>query len=151
MSSDDCLGDRKTYTIQTCIVSEEHNTVLSSNRYHLSSDDCLGDKKTYAVQACRVSKEHVPADRFQSEYCVYGVSILTNMVEVRQRLGYCPQFDALCSLLTADEHLRMYARLRGVAEKDIAAVSYSCRCRVLCLYFTKCTLVVFLLLLTSEL
>jgi len=59
---------------------------------------------------------------------VYVVSILTNMVEVRQRLGYCPQFDALCSLLTADEHLRMYTRLRGIAEKDIATVRYSCKC-----------------------
>lgn len=56
------------------------------------------------------------------------VSILTDMVEVRQRLGYCPQFDALCSLLTTDEHLRMYARLRGIAEKDVATVSYSCKC-----------------------
>ena len=54
---------------------------------------------------------------------VNDVSILTDMVQVRQRLGYCPQFDALCSLLTANEHLTMYARLRGIAEKDIAAVS----------------------------
>jgi len=60
--------------------------------------------------------------------CVYDVSILSSMVEVRQRLGYCPQFDALCSLLTADEHLRMYARLRGIAENDIATVSYICNC-----------------------
>ena len=57
---------------------------------------------------------------------VHVDSILSNMVEVRQRLGYCPQFDALCSLLTASEHLAMYARLRGIAEKDIATVSYSC-------------------------
>jgi len=71
------------------------------------------------------------------QQCCVDVSILTDMVEVRQRLGYCPQFDALCSLLTADEHLRMYARLRGVAEPDVATVSHSCRfpCSVLCLCF----------------
>ena len=85
----------------------------------------FGDCETDTVQTCIVCKKYVPAGWFKSEYCVYGISILTNMVEVRQRLGYCPQFDALCSLLTADEHLRMYARLRGVAEKDIAMVSYS--------------------------
>jgi len=65
--------------------------------------------------------------------CVCVVSILSSMVEVRQRLGYCPQFDAMCSLLTASEHLTMYARLRGIAEKDIATVSYSCKCSALLL------------------
>jgi len=45
------------------------------------------------------------------------------MVEVRQRLGYCPQFDALCALLTTSEHLAMYAQLRGIAGDDVAAVS----------------------------
>jgi len=67
------------------------------------------------------------ADLFVTMYCVYIGSILTNMDEVRQRLGYCPQFDALCSLLTTDEHLRIYARLRGIANHDVAAVSYSCK------------------------
>jgi len=50
-------------------------------------------------------------------------SILTDMVDVHQRLGYCPQFDAVCSLLTVSEHLTMYARLRGIAETDITEVS----------------------------
>jgi len=67
-------------------------------------------------------------------WCVYAVSILSNMVQVRQRLGYCPQFDAVCSLLTANEHLVMYARLRGVAEKDIATVSYGCKYVILCFH-----------------
>ena len=39
--------------------------------------------------------------------------------QVQQRLGYCPQFDALIDQMTVKETLRMYARLRGVTEGDI--------------------------------
>jgi ABC-type multidrug transport system ATPase subunit len=35
---------------------------------------------------------------------------------------YCPQFDALDSLLTAREHLYFYARLRGIKQKNISFV-----------------------------
>ncbi len=50
-------------------------------------------------------------------------SILTDMVAVRQHLGYCPQFDAIFPLLTGREHLYFFARLRGVPEKDVKTVS----------------------------
>ena len=42
--------------------------------------------------------------------------------QVRQRIGYCPQFDALIDQLTGRELLYMYARLRGVPEVLIADV-----------------------------
>ena len=45
------------------------------------------------------------------------------MVQVHQKLGYCPQFDALSSLLTGREHLQLYARLRGVPESDVTQVA----------------------------
>ena len=41
---------------------------------------------------------------------------------VQQKLGYCPQFDALINQMTVTETLWMYARLRGVAEQCIAGV-----------------------------
>ncbi|XP_056020266.1 phospholipid-transporting ATPase ABCA1-like isoform X2 [Ostrea edulis] len=50
-------------------------------------------------------------------------SILSDMVQVRRDIGYCPQFDAFDPLLTGREILRFYARLRGVQEKDIKRVS----------------------------
>ncbi|KAG5490495.1 hypothetical protein JKF63_00615 [Porcisia hertigi] len=34
-------------------------------------------------------------------------------------IGYCPQYDALLSNLSAEEHLWLYARLRGIKEKYI--------------------------------
>ena len=42
--------------------------------------------------------------------------------QVRQQLGYCPQFDALINEMTGRETLVMYARLRGVPENDIPEV-----------------------------
>eukprot|EP00466_Bigelowiella_natans_P009257 jgi/Bigna1/40010/e_gw1.38.1.1 len=34
--------------------------------------------------------------------------------EVRRHMGYCPQFDPLFDLMTAREHIAMYARIRNV-------------------------------------
>eukprot|EP00043_Microstomoeca_roanoka_P013498 m.132210 g.132210 ORF g.132210 m.132210 type:complete len:1829 (+) comp15771_c0_seq2:231-5717(+) len=53
---------------------------------------------------------------------IAGHDLETEMNAARQQLGYCPQFDALIGLLTGREHLRMYARLRGVPEHQIDAV-----------------------------
>ncbi|XP_061814826.2 phospholipid-transporting ATPase ABCA1-like [Nerophis lumbriciformis] len=52
-----------------------------------------------------------------------GYSIRTEMSDVHQNLGYCPQFDAIDDLLTGQEHLEFYARLRGVPEKDVSMVA----------------------------
>jgi len=45
---------------------------------------------------------------------VGGYSILSELDQAQQNLGYCPQEDALLSLLTGTEHLQLFARLRGV-------------------------------------
>uniref|UniRef100_A0A8K9UUH9 ATP-binding cassette, sub-family A (ABC1), member 4b n=1 Tax=Oncorhynchus mykiss TaxID=8022 RepID=A0A8K9UUH9_ONCMY len=50
-------------------------------------------------------------------------TILSDMLDVHQNMGYCPQFDAIDDLLTGREHLYLYARLRGVPESDISRVA----------------------------
>ncbi|KAJ7993337.1 hypothetical protein DPEC_G00271380 [Dallia pectoralis] len=50
-------------------------------------------------------------------------SVLTEMDRVHQLMGYCPQFDAICDLLTGREHLEFYARLRGVPEEFVSKVA----------------------------
>lgn len=50
----------------------------------------------------------------QGDAFISGLSILQNPVAVRKLMGYCPQFDALHDLLTAEEHLALYASIRGV-------------------------------------
>ncbi|KAM3860773.1 LOW QUALITY PROTEIN: retinal-specific phospholipid-transporting ATPase ABCA4-like [Diretmus argenteus] len=54
---------------------------------------------------------------------VMGNSILTNIGDVHQNMGYCPQYDAVDERLTGREHLYLYARLRGVPEVEIHRVA----------------------------
>ena len=42
--------------------------------------------------------------------------------QVQQRVGYCPQFDALIERMTGRELLTMFARLRGIPERHIPRV-----------------------------
>lgn len=51
------------------------------------------------------------------------LSVLTEMERVHQLMGYCPQFDAISDLLTGQEHLELYARLRGVPEESVTKVT----------------------------
>ncbi|KAJ8010452.1 hypothetical protein DPEC_G00075220 [Dallia pectoralis] len=62
-------------------------------------------------------------DVSSGEASVTGHSILTNILDVHQNMGYCPQFDAIDELLTGREHLQLYARLRGVPESEICRVA----------------------------
>lgn len=53
------------------------------------------------------------------EAYVRGISLKTDMMEVRRIIGYCPQFDALLDELTGAETLKVFALLRGIDRKDI--------------------------------
>ncbi|XP_033642721.1 ATP-binding cassette sub-family A member 2-like isoform X2 [Asterias rubens] len=45
-------------------------------------------------------------------------SVYKDMLKVQRLIGYCPQFDALFDELTAREHLRLYARLKGIQARQ---------------------------------
>ncbi|XP_019627958.1 PREDICTED: ATP-binding cassette sub-family A member 3-like [Branchiostoma belcheri] len=53
---------------------------------------------------------------------VAGHNIKDDIKRVQQLIGYCPQFDALIDQMTGRETLYMFARLRGVPEKNIKPV-----------------------------
>lgn len=57
------------------------------------------------------------------EAWVDGISVKTSMNKVHQRIGYCPQFDALLDDLTGRETLRIFALLRGIPRREIDGVS----------------------------
>ena len=48
------------------------------------------------------------------------MSAKTDLLRAQKHIGYCPQFDALFDELTAREHLKFYARLRGVKAEEQA-------------------------------
>uniref|UniRef100_A0A182QNS7 ABC transporter domain-containing protein n=1 Tax=Anopheles farauti TaxID=69004 RepID=A0A182QNS7_9DIPT len=54
---------------------------------------------------------------------VAGYSLRTELPAVYQRIGYCPQFDALLDDLTGRETLRIFARLRGIPECSIGTIT----------------------------
>ncbi|KAB1222272.1 ABC transporter A family member 1 [Morella rubra] len=54
--------------------------------------------------------------------CIFGRDICSNPKAARRHIGYCPQFDALLEFLTAQEHLELYARIKGVPEYQICDV-----------------------------
>uniref|UniRef100_A0A665X079 ATP-binding cassette, sub-family A (ABC1), member 4b n=1 Tax=Echeneis naucrates TaxID=173247 RepID=A0A665X079_ECHNA len=62
-------------------------------------------------------------DVSSGEATVAGYSIVSEILDVHQNMGYCPQFDAIDELLTGREHLYLYARLRGVPESEIPRVA----------------------------
>lgn len=57
------------------------------------------------------------------EAWVDGISVKTDMNKVHQRIGYCPQFDALIDDLTGRETLKIFALLRGIPNDEIGRVS----------------------------
>ncbi|XP_075878067.1 retinal-specific phospholipid-transporting ATPase ABCA4-like [Nelusetta ayraudi] len=63
------------------------------------------------------------SDASSGEATVAGYSTQTEILDVHQNMGYCPQFDAIDELLTGREHLYLYARLRGVPESEIPRVA----------------------------
>jgi len=52
---------------------------------------------------------------------VLGNSVVTEggMDKVRPNMGFCPQFDLLWNELTALEHLRLFARIKGLQPTDV--------------------------------
>ncbi|KAK3793768.1 hypothetical protein RRG08_043414 [Elysia crispata] len=53
---------------------------------------------------------------------IAGYSIRSNISQVRQLIGYCPQSDALNPLLTGREHLEFYAKARGTEPANVKLV-----------------------------
>ncbi|ETL45373.1 hypothetical protein L916_04529 [Phytophthora nicotianae] len=51
-----------------------------------------------------------------------GYDILTQQLEVRRQIGYCPQFDALFDLLTVREHLELFGAIKGIPQASLDRV-----------------------------
>ncbi|XWS56284.1 hypothetical protein CRYUN_Cryun09bG0072800 [Craigia yunnanensis] len=50
---------------------------------------------------------------------IFGEDISSNPKAARHHIGYCPQFDALLEYVTVQEHLELYARIKGVSDYRI--------------------------------
>ncbi|XP_067454380.1 phospholipid-transporting ATPase ABCA1b isoform X2 [Thunnus thynnus] len=50
---------------------------------------------------------------------IMGRDIRTELSTIRQSLGVCPQHNVLFSMLTVEEHIWFYARLKGLSEEQV--------------------------------
>jgi ATP-binding cassette subfamily A (ABC1) protein 1 len=57
------------------------------------------------------------------EILINGLSVSTQIKKIHKDIGYCPQTNAIVPLLTAREHLILFARLRSIPEKYVYRVS----------------------------
>ncbi|KAK7198982.1 ATP-binding cassette subfamily A, member 1 [Novymonas esmeraldas] len=76
-----------------------------------------GAGKTTAISI--LCQEFIPTS---GHAYVCGYDIVKNSVEALQCIGYCPQFDACLDLLTVQEHLELYAGVRGIVLNQRADV-----------------------------
>ncbi|XP_019504266.1 PREDICTED: ATP-binding cassette sub-family A member 3 [Hipposideros armiger] len=109
---------------ELCKVYEQRAPLLAVDKISLAvqKGECFGllgfngAGKTTTFKMLTGEEPITSGDAF-----VGGHSISSDIGKVRQRIGYCPQFDALLDHMTGRETLIMYARLRGIPEHHINA------------------------------
>ena len=57
---------------------------------------------------------------------IYGHNIITDMEQIHQVVGFCPQFDILWDELNVEEHLLFYIRLKGAVPKALERKELVC-------------------------
>ena len=60
---------------------------------------------------------NINSSRYQ--YHKFYDSLINNMRQFQQSIGYCPQFDALLTKLTGTEMLYLFGRLRGIPKANL--------------------------------
>tara|TARA_B110000971_G_C19948146_1_gene472012 strand:- start:433 stop:1254 length:822 start_codon:yes stop_codon:yes gene_type:complete len=53
------------------------------------------------------------------EVYVLDKNISTQFNQIKSRIGFCPQFDALVGLMNSFETLTMFGRIKGIPEEDL--------------------------------
>jgi len=66
-----------------------------------------------------LSGEHAPS---AGSATIAGLDVVSQQNKCRRLIGYCPQFDALFPTMTTEEHLYLYARIKGVERSSLASV-----------------------------
>uniref|UniRef100_A0A8C6U720 ABC transporter domain-containing protein n=1 Tax=Neogobius melanostomus TaxID=47308 RepID=A0A8C6U720_9GOBI len=119
-------GKAQNDLLRICDLTKVHNPYLISSIKLYSSRVCqcfglLGINGAGKTTTFKMLTGDIPVSA--GEAFLNGYSIRTEMRDVHQNLGYCPQFDAINDLLTGQEHLEFYARLRGVPENEVVMVT----------------------------
>lgn len=60
-----------------------------------------------------ITRDVVPTE---GELSIAGHDVKQNFEDSRKLIGYCPQYNSLFDLMTVEEHLWFYARLKGIPD-----------------------------------
>ncbi|XP_021697249.1 ATP-binding cassette sub-family A member 3 [Aedes aegypti] len=134
---EDVLAEKKRVHAMSPIERNQYSLVMKDlNKYYkkfcavnnlsvaIDRSECFGLLGVNGAGKTTTFKMMTGDENFSSgEAWVKGVSLATNMSTVYQKIGYCPQFDALLDDLTGRETLKIYALLRGVRSEDVGNVS----------------------------
>ena len=53
---------------------------------------------------------------------VSGYDVRSSLSSAFQAMGYCPQYDPLWEKLTLEEHIEVYAAVRGIPQEHIPKI-----------------------------
>ena len=56
------------------------------------------------------------------EISICGMDVEKDFGKIRKLIGYCPQYDAIFELMTVEEHLYYYAKIKGIRKDIIPAL-----------------------------
>lgn len=58
---------------------------------------------------------------FTGSAAIYNTTLseITNMEEIRKKIGFCPQFNIQFEFLTVRENLRLFAKIKGIQPKEV--------------------------------
>lgn len=65
---------------------------------------------------------------------IMGFDVYRERQSTRQRVGYCPQHEALLDTLSVGEHLELFARIKSIPEVDI---EHTVRCQLKLFHLTR--------------
>ncbi|KAF6151058.1 hypothetical protein GIB67_042393 [Kingdonia uniflora] len=103
--------------------NQSPKVAVNSLTFAVQEGKCFGFLETNGagktITLSMLSGEECPT--YGTAY-IFGKDIRSNPEAVRRHIGYCPQFDGLFELLTVQEHLELYARIKGVLENRIKNV-----------------------------
>uniref|UniRef100_A0AC35F4C1 ABC transporter domain-containing protein n=1 Tax=Panagrolaimus sp. PS1159 TaxID=55785 RepID=A0AC35F4C1_9BILA len=100
-----------------------NNNAVKGITFHVDKGDCFGllgvngAGKTSTFQMLTGENDVSEGDAFIS-----GYSVRTNWRDAGERIGYCPQYDAIIKEMSGEETLYMFARIRGIHENQIPTV-----------------------------
>ncbi|KAG5670264.1 hypothetical protein PVAND_000541 [Polypedilum vanderplanki] len=111
------LSDYQNYNLVMKNVSKYYGDFLAVNQLciGIGSGECfglLGMNGAGKTSSFKMLTGDVKISN--GEAYVQGISLKMNMKEVHERIGYCPQFDALIDDLTGRETLKLFALSRGI-------------------------------------